>query len=120
MHPSVGLTIPRAVPLGGCQTAGQWFPGGLRVGINTAVVHFDKTIFGEDAERYNPERWFREDAVNMHRYMFQVPFSLSVMFSFTSAVARQTKRQFPVLTWNPRRQFGGGDRTCIGRNVSVR
>jgi cytochrome P450 len=72
MHPSVGLTLPRIVPLGGCQIAGHWFPGGLRVGINASVVHLDETIFGEDADEYNPDRWFREDAVNMDRYMFQV------------------------------------------------
>lgn len=72
MHPSVGLTLPRVVPPGGCQIAGQWFPGGLRVGINAAVVHLDKSIFGEDAETYNPDRWFREDAVQMERHMFQV------------------------------------------------
>ncbi|KAL2783796.1 cytochrome P450 [Aspergillus keveii] len=86
MHPSVGLTLPRVVPSGGCQIAGQWFPGGLRVGVNAAVVHLDETIFGEDAKEYNPDRWLREDAVNMDRYMFQ---------------------------------FGGGSRTCIGKNISL-
>ncbi|CEN61002.1 hypothetical protein ASPCAL07672 [Aspergillus calidoustus] len=86
MHPSVGLTLPRIVPSGGCQIAGHWFPGGLRVGINASVVHLDETIFGEDADEYNPDRWFREDAVNMDRYMFQ---------------------------------FGGGSRTCIGKNISL-
>ncbi len=72
MHPSVGLTLPRVVPPGGCQIAGQWFPGGLHVGVNAAVIHMDKSIFGEDAETYNPDRWFREDAVKMERHMFQV------------------------------------------------
>ncbi|KAL3455993.1 cytochrome P450 [Aspergillus heterothallicus] len=86
MHPSVGLTLPRTVPSGGCQIAGQWFPGGLRVGVNAAVVHLNETIFGEDAKEYNPDRWFREDAVNMDRNMFQ---------------------------------FGGGSRTCIGKNIPL-
>ncbi|OJJ06598.1 hypothetical protein ASPVEDRAFT_45955 [Aspergillus versicolor CBS 583.65] len=86
MHPSVGLTLPRVVPPGGCQIAGKWFPGGLRVGINAAVIHFDKTIFGEDAETYNPDRWLREDAAQMERHMFQ---------------------------------FGGGTRTCLGKNISL-
>ncbi|KAL2868893.1 cytochrome P450 [Aspergillus lucknowensis] len=86
MHPSVGLTLPRTAPPGGCQIAGQWFPGGLRVGVNAAVVHFDESIFGSDAKEYNPDRWFREDAVNMDRHMFQ---------------------------------FGGGSRTCIGKNISL-
>lgn len=74
MHPSVGLTMPRHVPTGGCKIAGHFFPEGCRVGVNSAVVHFDKGIFGEDAESFVPERWFREDAVNMDRYMIQVRF----------------------------------------------
>ncbi|OQE14117.1 hypothetical protein PENSTE_c038G09347 [Penicillium steckii] len=86
MHPSVGLTLPRVVPAEGRQIAGQWFPGGLRVGMNAAIVHFDKGIFGEDADVYNPDRWFREDASQMDRHMFQ---------------------------------FGGGSRTCIGKNISL-
>ncbi|KAF4468535.1 pisatin demethylase [Fusarium albosuccineum] len=86
VHPSVGLTLPRHVPKGGCQIAGEWFPEGTRVGVNAAVIHFNKDIFGHDAEKFNPDRWFREGAANMDRYMFQ---------------------------------FGGGSRTCIGKNISL-
>ncbi|EEU37985.1 uncharacterized protein NECHADRAFT_3047, partial [Fusarium vanettenii 77-13-4] len=86
MHPSVGLTLPRNVPKGGGMVCGEWFPEGTRVGVNAAVVHRDKTIFGDDANEFRPERWFRDDAKNMDRYMFQ---------------------------------FGGGSRTCIGKNISL-
>ncbi|KAH7161064.1 cytochrome P450 [Dactylonectria macrodidyma] len=86
MHPSVGLTLPRNVPQGGCEIAGEWFTEGTRVGVNAAVVHRDKSIFGPDADFFNPDRWLREEAVNMDRYMFQ---------------------------------FGGGSRTCIGKNISL-
>lgn len=72
MHPSVGLTLPRNVPKGGGMVCGEWFPEGTRVGVNAAVVHRDKTIFGDDANEFRPERWFRDDAKNMDRYMFQV------------------------------------------------
>jgi len=72
MHPSVGLTIPREVPAGGRDICGQRFPGGVRVGINAAVLHRNKDIFGPDANGFNPDRWFREGAENMDRYMFQV------------------------------------------------
>lgn len=51
---------------------GEWFPEGSRVGVNAAVIHFDRSIFGEDADEFQPERWFRPDAVKMDRYMFQV------------------------------------------------
>ena len=92
MHPSVGLTLPRVVPPGGCQIAGQWFPGGLRVGVNAAVVHFDKAIFGEDADQYNPDRWLREDAVNMDRYMFQVCSAIPIFFIFARLAFNSKQR----------------------------
>lgn len=72
LHPSVGLTLPRHVPQGGCMIAGEWFPEGARVGVNAAVVQRDKTIFGDDVNEFVPERWFRKDASRMERYMFQV------------------------------------------------
>lgn len=72
MIPSVGLTLPRVVPQEGRYIAGQWFDGGLRVGMNAAVIHFNKEVFGDDADDFNPERWFRPNANQMDRCMFQV------------------------------------------------
>ncbi|KAK7417270.1 hypothetical protein QQX98_004704 [Neonectria punicea] len=72
MHPSVGLTLPRNVPKGGRKISGEWLTEGVRVGVNASVVHRDKTIFGDDADFFNPDRWLHGDAVNMERYMFQV------------------------------------------------
>ncbi|KAG9188185.1 hypothetical protein G6011_02108 [Alternaria panax] len=71
LHPSVGMTLPRHVPAGGCVIAGEWFPHGTRVGINAAVVQRNKSIFGDDAEDFVPERWFGPNAARMERYMFQ-------------------------------------------------
>jgi cytochrome P450 len=72
LHPSVGMTLPRHVPQGGCVIAGEWFPQGTQVGINAAVVQCNKSAFGDDADEFVPERWFRADAARMERYMFQV------------------------------------------------
>jgi cytochrome P450 len=72
LHPSVGMTLPRRVPRGGCVIAGRWFPEGTRVGVNAAVVQRDQAVFGSDANEFVPERWFRADAARMERYMFQV------------------------------------------------
>lgn len=72
LHPSVGLTVPRLVPAGGREICGHYFPGGTRVGVNAAVLHRDRAVFGHDADEFVPERWFRPDANMMDRYMFQV------------------------------------------------
>jgi cytochrome P450 len=72
LHPSIGLTLPRHVPKGGCLIAGKWFPAGTRVGMNAAVVQRNKDVFGEDADEFVPERWLGPDAARMGRYMLQV------------------------------------------------
>jgi cytochrome P450 len=72
VHPSVGFTLPRYVPEYGCEIAGKWFRGGSRVGVNAAVVHFDRNIFGDDADMFNPDRWFRPGVENLDKHMFQV------------------------------------------------
>ena len=71
LHPSVGLTMPRLVPAGGATISGFDFPQGYRVGINGAVVHYDKDVFGPDADDFNPDRWIDGDAVRMDKAMIQ-------------------------------------------------
>lgn len=87
LHPSVGLGMPRHVPPGGATIAGHYFAGGSRVSMNAAVVHYDESIFGDDAAKFNPDRWIKGDAALMDRHMLH---------------------------------FGGGSRTCIGKNVRSR
>lgn len=65
LHPSVGLSLPRYVPVGGCELAGQFFPAGVRVGINPAVIHYNSEAFGSDAASFNPDRWLQDGASNM-------------------------------------------------------
>ncbi|KAF4986398.1 hypothetical protein FDECE_15971 [Fusarium decemcellulare] len=89
LHPAVGLPLERVVPKGGATIAGQFFPEGTIVGVNTWVEHANPVIFGPDPEVFRPERWIESDkqkldAMNRH--------------------------------WMP---FGMGARTCIGRHVST-
>ena len=57
LHPSVGLMMPRLVPAGGATISGFHIPEGYRVGVNGAVVQYDKDVFGSDADSFNPDRW---------------------------------------------------------------
>lgn len=56
LHPSVGLTMPRIVPAGGATISGFYLPEGYRIGINGAVMQYDKDVFGSDADDFNPDR----------------------------------------------------------------
>ncbi|KAL8949399.1 MAG: hypothetical protein Q9222_004482, partial [Ikaeria aurantiellina] len=71
LHPSVGLTMPRLVPPGGATISGFHFPEGYRIGLNGAVVHRDKTVFGSDADSFNPDRWIEGDFARMEKAMIQ-------------------------------------------------
>ncbi|ERF72247.1 hypothetical protein EPUS_02134 [Endocarpon pusillum Z07020] len=61
--------MPRLVPVGGATISGFYFPKGYRVGVNGAVVHYDKDIFGPEADNFNPDRWIKGDAVRMDKMM---------------------------------------------------
>ncbi|KAK3996608.1 putative cytochrome P450 pisatin demethylase-like protein, partial [Cladorrhinum sp. PSN332] len=69
LHSSVSLALPRHVPPGGATVAGEWLPGGYRVGVNPHLVQRDKGIFGEDADEFRPERWFEKDAATLDRHI---------------------------------------------------
>ncbi|KAF2970786.1 hypothetical protein GQX73_g2847 [Xylaria multiplex] len=71
VHPGVQLILPRISPPEGLELCGTFVPPGYTVGVNGAVVHFDKSVFGPDADQYRPSRWLedKEKATNMDRYM---------------------------------------------------
>ncbi|KAL5003665.1 cytochrome P450 [Aspergillus recurvatus] len=73
MHPITGVSFPRHVPSAGCTIGRYWIPGNTRIGVNPGVIHFDKSVFGEDADVFRPERWIEAgaDAANMDRHIMQ-------------------------------------------------
>jgi len=87
IHPSVQLCMPRIVPAGGATICGEFFPAGVTVGCNPAVIHRDKGVFGEDADDFRPERWLDEK--------------------------RAKEMDKAIIT------FGSGNRTCVGKNISL-
>ena len=69
LHPAVGFTMPRIVPEEGMTICNHFLPRGYRIGINGAVVHYDKDIFGQDADQFNPQRWLEGDVKLMEKHM---------------------------------------------------
>jgi cytochrome P450 len=88
LHPGVGMVLERVVPKDGGKICGRHFKAGTTVGISAWVVHRDKSVFGEDAAVWRPERWIEADE------------------------ERRKKMEGRILT------FGAGARTCIGKNIS--
>ncbi|KAL4784157.1 cytochrome P450 [Aspergillus varians] len=58
LHPPFCLPFERIVPKGGMMIGNKWyFPEGTVIGMSPYVVNRHKPTFGEDADKWNPERW---------------------------------------------------------------
>ena len=87
-HPGVSFPLERIVPDGGVDLCGAHLQPGTIVGINAAVLHREKSIFGEDAAQFRPERWTEcndEHGKFMDRYIMTV--SLAALSNLFSLVA---------------------------------
>ncbi|GFF28439.1 cytochrome P450 oxidoreductase [Aspergillus udagawae] len=93
INPAVGLPLLRVVPAGGAMLCGVYFPEGTVVGINPWVAHYNKSVFGADADVFKPERWLQAEGEDEG--------------SQTSTMERYFL------------PFGLGSRTCIGKNISL-
>ncbi|KAG7009357.1 cytochrome P450 monooxygenase [Physcia stellaris] len=51
---SVAMTLPREIPKGGLKIGNTYLPAGYKVGVNPAVIHFDREIFGIDVDTFRP------------------------------------------------------------------
>ena len=89
MHPAVGLLLERVVPEGGATIAGTYLHAGTIVGANPWVVARDKSVYGDDADHFRPERWLEADASRL----------------------KLMDRNYLA--------FGAGARTCLGKNISL-
>jgi len=79
-HPGVSFPLERVVPEGGTNISGIHIGAGTIVGINAAVIHRDKTIFGDDADEFRPERWIESSEEHMklmNRYHMTVSLHVS-------------------------------------------
>lgn len=60
IHPPFGLPLERVVPAGGVTICGEFIEPGTIVGISAWVAHRDQMTFGQDADKWRPERWLVE------------------------------------------------------------
>ena len=96
LHPAIGLGLERTVPVSGLLLPdGYLLPAGTNVSMNPCVVNRD-SVFGEDPDRFIPERWLQQSHEGASQYNERV-----------------AKMKRADLT------FGGGSRTCPGQYVAL-
>ena len=74
LYSTIGIGLPRVVPETGLTIAGQTFVAGTEVSCPTYTIHRLKSVWGADADEFNPDRWSRGDRAEMSKYF--VPFSI--------------------------------------------
>lgn len=88
--------MEREVPVGGCTLpSGRVLPAGVVIGMHGDLIGRDKTIFGQDADEFNPTRWLQESGEPAEAYQKR----LAAMNAHDLS-------------------FGHGARGCIGRHVA--
>ncbi|KAJ5250800.1 hypothetical protein N7489_001210 [Penicillium chrysogenum] len=97
-HPAVAMLLERYVPNGGLDLPnGLHIPAGCVVGMNPYIVARNKSVWGEDADTFRPERWLRNEKL-------------------------ETEEEFEKrlrLMNNTDLSFGGGSRICIGKHLGL-
>ncbi|TKY90036.1 hypothetical protein EX895_000034 [Sporisorium graminicola] len=74
-HSTSAIGLPRVIPEGGATVCGQRFPAGTILSVPAYTLHRDKSVFGEDADEYNPDRWLAPNAKRDFEKAF-IPFSV--------------------------------------------
>ena len=72
VSPSLPFIIPRRVSAGGLILNGVSIPEGISIGASPSVINRDRSVFGDDADIFRPERWLEssEKVRQMHRFLF--------------------------------------------------
>jgi cytochrome P450 len=116
IHPGVALSMGRLVPTEGLELCGVYIPGGYRVGMNPAVIHYDQTIFGPDADQYRPSRWLEANAATMDKHLLNFGAGTRTCIGKNISIAELHKlvphllRHFKVEMWEK-------DKTWKTRNL---
>ena len=62
--------LPRYISSGGLQYNGSLIPAGTEMAASPYIIHRNRTIFGDDADTFRPERWLEsaERNARMEKY----------------------------------------------------
>ena len=68
LHPANGLPLARVSPPEGLEINGHFFPPGVQVTVYSWALHRKKSVVGEDALEFKPERWLDDKkSQDLHR-----------------------------------------------------
>ncbi|KAF5724352.1 cytochrome P450 monooxygenase [Fusarium mundagurra] len=99
MLPGVAMSMERYVPKEGFTLPnGDFLPGGTILGMNPYILARNKSIYGEDAHEFRPERWLRDDEHGEDEERFQKRLLMMNQADLS---------------------FGGGSRICIGKQMGL-
>lgn len=74
VHSTAGIGLPRVVPEGGLTVAGEHFVAGTEVSCPIYTMHHLKSVWGPDADVFNPDRWAAENKAELLQNF--APFSI--------------------------------------------
>ncbi len=71
LFPANGLPFARVTPPEGLYIDGHYFPPGVQISVYSWALHRSKSVFGQDASEFKPERWLdSKRSPGLHRYFF--------------------------------------------------
>ena len=97
-HSTSGIGLPRQIPPDaekGLRYKDYYFPPGTVLSVPTYSIHHSKEIWGEDANEFNPERWFRLKSRQKNAF---IPFSYGPRACVGRNVA-EMEMKLIVATW---------------------
>lgn len=74
VHSTAGIGLPRVIPQGGLTVAGETFVEGTEVSCPIYTMHRLKSVWGNDADVFNPDRWSGENKAELLQNF--APFSV--------------------------------------------
>lgn len=104
IHSTSSMGLPRLVPEGGLNIQGKHFTANTVLSVPSYTIHRDKSVWGEDADCFRPERWFEQDQTAIQKTFN--PFSFG---------PRQALMSYQCCCLLSSYTYS---RACVGRNLA--